>query len=153
MIVSGNLVVPVYVKFIASLGPKFSYAADINEIDNVDIQICMNRIGDMINDYEAWKIFINYEVNVGTGMKVPKAQRFIKLQFYRTRKFLSSNRNIIITSADKGGKVVIAERETYDQKMRTFIDDCVKQNIFFRVDLQFADRRLYVESKFKVLVD
>lgn len=54
-------------------------------------------------------------------MKITKAQRFIKLQFYRTRKFLNSNRNIIITSADKGAKVVIAERKTYDEKMRTFI--------------------------------
>lgn len=29
----------------------------------------------------------------------------------------------------------------------------MKKNIFFRVDLQFADRRAYVENKFKMLID
>ena len=139
-------------KFISSLGPKFSYTTKINEINDLDILTCLNNIGDMINDYEAWKNFTNFKMNLGKDIKFTKAQDFIKLQFYRTRKFLKENRNVIITLADKGGKIVIADRETYNMKMETFMNDSIKRNIIFKVNLPFDDRRLYVEGKFTSVI-
>lgn len=152
VIIIGNQRIPIYVKFIASLGPNFSYATKVNEIDKLEIMKCLNNIGDMIGDYEAWKVFSNFKLNVEAETKFTEAQNFIKFQFYRTRKFLRDNSNIIITLADKGGKVVITEKDIYKQKMNEFVNGCIEKRIFHKVNLSFEDRRSYVESKYENLI-
>ncbi|KAJ6642970.1 Peroxisome biogenesis factor 2, partial [Pseudolycoriella hygida] len=140
-IVLGNLNVPDYVKFITNFGPKFSYKVENNEINQIEMITCLNNIRDMIDNYEAWRefsIFIKdfspFNREFEFNLKFTKTQKFFKLQFYRTRKFLRENQNIIISSADKGGKVVITDKKTYEQKIDLFIDGCIRQKIFFKLD-------------------
>lgn len=144
--------IPEYVKFIASLGKQFGYIAKITELNVTDITTCLNLVGDMVDDYEAWNEFSGFKLDLGKDVKFTKAQVFIKQQFYRTRKFLRGNRNIIISSADKGGRVVITDKETYEAKMNLFISKCIQQKIFFKVNLPFKDRRSFVERKFDSLI-
>lgn len=151
VIILGNVIIPTYVKLIASLGPKFSFGAKIKELNDLDTITCLNNIGDIIDDYEAWKEFSNFKINLGTDIKFTKAQQFLKLQFYRTRKFLKANSNVVITSADKGGKIVITDKETYEAKMNIFMNDCIEKKVFFKVNLPYEDRRSFIESKFEWL--
>lgn len=155
VIVLGNVFVPMYVKFIAELGSKFSYCPDQKDLQKDDTSICLDYISEMIDDYEAWckfsKFKANFEYKGFCG--ITKAQKFIKLQFLRTRRFLKNNGEIMIVSADKGGKVVITTKDVYEEKMGRFIDDCSNSKIFFKIpiSMDFNQIRNYVEDEYDKL--
>lgn len=160
--VLGALDIPIYVRFTASLGLKFSFIPKDNELLddaflNDAVLICLDKIGDKISDYGSsvkFKNFCKKEVwKCPIKFRGKKQQEFIRLQFDETRSFLNKNPEIIITFADKGGKVVITSNEIYLNKMERFINacPCMKDKIFFPVEIEFDKIRTFVESNFNDL--
>lgn len=69
-----------------------------------------------------------------------------------SKKFLKSNKDLILIPADKGGKVVIMDKSTYEQKMNDHIEECVRSHTYFPCkEFVFTDVRNLVEEKYKIL--
>lgn len=70
----------------------------------------------------------------------------------KTLLFLRMNRNVIITSADKGGRAVITERLTYELKMAEHLDDSVKKGVYRRLNnVSFNVIRKLCETKYELV--
>lgn len=89
-----------------------------------------------------------------SGSMPTKAQKFIKLQMELAKAYLRKNPDIKVVPADKGGRVVIAGKYVYEEKMKSFILMNVMEGIYF--NLEFVDFR-YVkcvcESKYARMLD
>lgn len=153
----GDVKVPIYVKFVASLGPKFSFVPGKTENGCIteSMWFTMSRIQDQINDCISEKTFKRL-CKDKFWMKeqqsnITRQQRFIRNQFDKSKKFLKANPQIVITSVDKGGKIVITTKEIYLGKMDLFVQKCVNDRIFFPVNRDFKEIRAYVEDTFTEL--
>lgn len=159
MIILTNVYIPVYVAFIASLGPKFSFYASVDENDLFKYLIVFEKLKDKINDFfnmlmfnkERKKFCSKFDednfrdrTNVQT-----KAQRFIKIQMERTKLFLENNPNVKVFPADKGGRIVIADLDVYMNKMRSYLNlNSMKGIYFFCKGLTVDYVRMICESKY-----
>lgn len=148
-----DLDVPIYLKFVASLGKNFSYIPGTYDITEDSIFICLSKIEDTINEFGAYQIFKNMknEAKNFNQTQPSKEQLFIAEQLKLSLKFLRQNQNIIIAMADKGGKSVITTRDFYNDKMDKFIQDGVRNRIFFPIKLSCIELRKYIEDKYQDL--
>lgn len=157
VIMLGNLDVPIYLKFVASLGRNFSYIPGTRDITTNSILICLSKIEDTINDFEGYQIFKDMKKETQNfnqtqpNTQPSKQQLFIAEQLKLSLKFLHQNQRIIVTMADKGGKSVITTKYLYEEKMEKFIQDGVKGRIFFPVKLCSIEVRKYIENKYQNL--
>lgn len=155
--------IPLYVQFVASLGSKFSFhTCDEKDEKNgiLNFLIGFERIKSQVSDFfgmnqlekERRKFVRKHRDSSLRNRSNPatRAQIFIKLQMKRTRIFLNDNKQIRIFSADKGGRIIITDRETYADKMRSHIDLNVKnQNYVYCDGLTFEYVRSLCEAKYE----
>lgn len=76
----------------------------------------------------------NSKLNDGTFRDISciqtRVQRFVNEQKEKTKIFLRKNPHVRIFPADKGGKIVITDVDTYDVKMSLHINQCVKKGTY-----------------------
>jgi len=146
--------IPMYVKYVASLGSNFCYIFENDEIDNNSMKAYLDELDSKIDNFETRHEFRRYkqfeekdlEENYST-----QQQKIISKMAEDTRKFLRSNKDIFILRADKGGKTVIMDKHTYYQKMDELVFTCLQDNIFFLVKKEFWELQSYIESKYEEL--
>lgn len=149
--------VPMYVRFVASLGPKFNFVH--------------TEDGDGMEGREEWRqTWENrmdhlYEVtrDVGQLMAVKAikkgiksmrldtattAGKFIREQERKASIFLRRNRDMVIAQADKGGKQVLMTREVYMSKLQGHIDEGIAGGIYKKVeDASYEEVRDAMEER------
>lgn len=153
--------VPLYVRIVASLGPKFCYAVSKDDIQESDIFLCMANIQDTCDDpsenyftVQELKALKN-EMNSGLlkEQNYSFAQLYLKDLMLLTKKFLRKNHHLMIIPADKGGKVVIMERIMYEQKVEEHIKKNIDaHNYFYCNNFDFNDIRNLVEREYSALI-
>lgn len=139
--------VPIYVKFVASLGSKFSYhTCDEDDGNSVifDFALCFEKMKERVDDFVGMKTFHSEKKKFldkqtrfafrNRADRPTKAQIFIKMQMKRAKAYLSKNRNVRIIPADKGGKIVITDLETYRNKVIKHLDMNVKIGTYSRCE-------------------
>lgn len=150
---STRLYVPVYVMFVASLGPKFSYC-DPAACDKIfEFNMIFENLKEKVRDFFGMSTITCQQEKFNTKLSkrsfrerttaATKAQCFIELQMKLTKIFLTENSHVKIFRADKGGKVVITDATTYEEKMKRFIEANVNAGVYFRLDKVGFD---YVKS-------
>lgn len=153
--------IPIYVKVIASIGPKFCYAVFKDEISQFDLFVCAESIQEKCLDPAEYYFtkkelgMLKNEVKSGQlpEQKYSFAQLYIKDLMIMTKRFLMKNKHIILVSTDKGGRVVIMEKSAYYQKMDEHIDDNLKaHNYFYCKELKFDDISKLVEQEYQDLI-
>jgi len=135
-----NQHIPFHVKFIASLGPKFSYITHPQNIPGQDIAVLFEKTLTSCTNFESLflaTIDINNVRRELTTESLPtstytNAQKYIDILKSRTQKFLKENRSIIICQADKGKKSVIMEKSQYHHGMLQHIEDNIIEGNYIR---------------------
>lgn len=181
VIVSTEVEIPLYVRFIASLGSNFNYCGSTvgddpwrycviyNEVSNyaylhnvLRFAVVYERVKESVGDYaelnivnsDQKKFFEKCEANSFRERSTTptKAQLFINLQMERTKRFLKLNQNVRIIPADKGGKVVITDGDTYKQKMNDYVTSCIRSQVYFRFDsLPLEYVKFICETKYNAI--
>lgn len=132
--------VPVYARFIASLGPRFNFAVLPNEIPELEIFMSIEKIIDQCESYNEYfftKIETDNLRNDVTKRSIneqsyTRAQLSIKELMTLTKAYLQKNKHVIIIPADKGGKVVILDKLTYHTKMAEHVKENTSSKNYFR---------------------
>lgn len=125
--------IPVQVKFIASLGKSFNYCRPIEASSMIDLFVCMNEISMNCDRYE--ELYdVNHEFNDAKRLlfnedikddEPAEAQLCICDLLQCAAEFLRKNKSIVIVSSDKGGEIVIMDREDYMQKANAYLGENV----------------------------
>src|ERR1700744_2957095 len=151
--------VPLFVIFTLGLGNTYGFPIQPNEINLDEFKLALGKIGDEIAEYGSfrkWKAganrilekIINGESRVNNFQK-SEIQKFIQKQFTKTVDFLDENVNILVSQADKGGKVVIMDRSLYDAKMKQYLEECTNNHTYFKCDsLSLDDVCKLIEDKY-----
>lgn len=148
-----------YVIFIASLGPKFSYNVDADKGGLRRYLLVFEKLKDKISDFMTLNVFRNDVDRVESKFVVSsfrdrscaqsKAQEFVNYQREKTMTFLKSNPDVKIFPADKGGRIVVTDVDTYYAKMAFHLDQKVKRGIYRRFEgLSFEYVRDLCEAKY-----
>lgn len=121
--------IPVQVKFVLSLGKSFNFCKPISASPMIDLFICMEKIMLSCNRYE--ELFnVKHQFNSIKGQffsgkltddKPTESQLYIYELMEYTAEFLRRNNNIVVIPADKGGKIVIMDREEYVKKAESYL--------------------------------
>lgn len=156
-----NAHVPVYVKFIASLGRNFNYFQAVDRDAAVNIRISMDKIIDRCDNFEDAFVlrheFRSIERSVAdhTISDHPtEAQEYIWNLAVLTRKYMKGDgKNIIIVQADKGGKTVIMDRIEYERKAREHIEGNIALGNYARIEQDFlTEIRPAIESRYQKII-
>lgn len=151
--------VPIYVKFIASLGRKFNFIygkPDKNTGQDEEWKrLWMDRMDELCersNDFNEFQTFKIIKANVKGHQLLPttEAKVFILTQERRTERFLDSHKDIMIVAADKGGKTVIMDRKIYTEKLIQHMNDGMEKGIYRKVtDVRFDDIKVSMEKRYE----
>lgn len=135
--------IPDYVIVVAGFGPKFNYFTKLSDIPADDVFVCLQRIKDNLTSYEELYDFNHFEANDNascshdfSSSQPTYAQTYIENLLNKTKRFLIKNPDIIITLADKGGKVVILDKQMYMRKMNGFVDENIQNRVYRRVSAE-----------------
>lgn len=150
--------IPIYVKFIASLGSKFNFAdVSLESFPIDDVMLVFEKLIDETNEF-GQNYFLKKELmelreeNYGIKIKFTVAQRFIYDQLLKTIRFLGHNEDIIILQTDKGGKSIILSREIYYEKMDKFIEESIESGLYVKCDgTEFEVIRSSIEREYELL--
>lgn len=165
VIVLSAVRIPLYVCFVASLGPKFSYHENNGEKDDVfNYLVVFEKLKEKVMDFVSGNTLDREREKFmkkcrGSGFReratVPSsAQKFIKLQMERTKIFLSRHPDVKVFPADKGGKVVITDHGMYVEKMRMYLALNVKSGIYFHCQgLTISYVKKICEEKYENLMN
>lgn len=137
--------IPNYVKFIVSLGKKFAFmppeldkhsATDewlrffIEELrshsHSADQLYCIGH------DLKGLLTDITGMAQV-KGKVCPGALRFITYWMLYAKRFLNINRDLLVTTADKGGKFVIIDATLYEKKVNQHLEEFVGDGTYERL--------------------
>lgn len=141
-----------YVIFIASLGPKFSYYVDADKGGLRRYLLVFEKLKDRISDFITLNVFKNDVDRVESKFVASsfrdrsctqsEAQEFVNCQREKTIIFLKSNPDVKIFPADKGGRIVVTDWIHLDQN--------VKRGIYRRFEgLSFEYVRDLCEAKYE----
>ncbi len=153
--------VPVYVKFIASLGRNFNYCLPVNRDAVINTRISMDKIMNLCDNFEDIFIlkheFRNIERSIAdrTISDHPtEAQEYIRNLATLTSAYMKGDgRDIVIIQADKGGKTVIMDRIVYQRKVREHIDGNIILGNYATVEQDFMSRiRPIIESRYQEII-
>lgn len=155
--------VPVYVKFVASLGKAFNFCQPLNSSSAIDLFVSMDKIlsgcdrYDQLHDVRHHFNLVKDRVINGQGrlFKPTKPQMYIQSLMMRTNEFLrlKMNRNVIIVPADKGGKTVIMDKEDYLSKAYDHIKKNIIANNYVRVEEDYLSViRPSVEEQYAAVI-
>lgn len=124
--------IPLSVKFTVSLGPKFGFVNFPGDLLNLeDFNVAFDKILDECNQFDQWFMLrkdmeeLREEIKFGSVMEFSKAQKFIRQQADLAAMFLKANKVIVVAPADKGGKIIIMDKNVYETK----IDEHLKKNL------------------------
>lgn len=148
--------IPLSVKFAVSLGPKFTFVnLPGDEIPMKTFNIGFDKILDECNQFHQWFMVkgeigkMKEEVENESNLRYNKAQKFIRQQADLCSAFLKANRDIIVSTADKGGKIIIMDREIYEAKVNEHLEINLKDHTYYHwKDATIKDCRKIVEPKF-----
>lgn len=154
--------IPLFVIFTVVLGNTLGFPIQPNEIDIEEFKLTLEKIGNEIGEFgtfSKWKIgakkilqLIRVDKLRKDAFEKSKVQAFIAKQFKKTVQYLKDNPNVVVSQADKGGKVVIMNRRLYDLKMGEYLNGCVKDHTYFKCDsLGLDDVTGLIEEKYGVL--
>lgn len=163
VIVLTDLYIPIYMVFVASLGPKFSFCRPDMSESIFEFSVVFDRLKERVKDYISMSTIAKQHVKFNAKLSeqsfcertttTTRAQSFIELQMRLTRTFLSKNVHIRIFRADKGGKVIVTDEQTYENKMKRFIDSNVNNGIYFHLNsIKFQYVKMICEEKYDQLI-
>lgn len=115
-------------KWLLSLGTKFAIPINHDNFSPIhaiaDVEQYIQKIEDDREKDIARSIFANRLTTFKRKIKNSPKQKFILKTYEKTRKFLHKyNKEIIVTTADKGNKTVIMYRQDYNNKMNKMLED------------------------------
>lgn len=120
--------IPTHIKYILSLGPKFSFNLPTNLfpceniISNIESTIAsLNIENKEIIRNKICNILTNYKNKIGSSRKNINNQ--IKYYIKETKQFLKNKPNLYFLTADKCNKTVIMEKNEYISKMNNLLND------------------------------
>lgn len=159
-----EIYIPLYVCFIASLGPKFSYIVSIKDERMFKYLLVYEKIKTQISDFFNMRIFHRernaFKAKLAADSfskrtcESTKAQKFILLLMKNTRSFLIRNPHVKIFPADKGGKVVITDMNLYSERMNDHLLINLKKGVYYYCEgLTFEYIRDVCESKYRRIRD
>lgn len=128
--------IPAYVTFILGLGQNFNLKVPlVKDGDKIDHhwQIFLQKMYDQAD--EKWKLqymkqfFQGLYQNAQTSA-TSEIEHFIYNQTKKTEEFLKKNPDIMVTQADKGGKIIILDREEYLTRLQKHLDDGIKNGTY-----------------------
>lgn len=133
--------VPVCVKFVASLGPKFNFHHTTDErVDEIGWLSFKSRLVDMLDCCRVEPCLKDSILNLLNANELMnsfeprRSQVFIESTAIQARKFLDMNGDLMISLSDKGGKPVIMDCSTYEDKINEHIKNNVDNGIYKRID-------------------
>lgn len=108
---------PLFVIFTLNLGASFGFPISSNEISLDHLSLAFIRIKNYINDYGTMNNYIRQvkqvfkkvqlgNIKPGRSMK-KEIISFTEKSFTKTKRFMRNRSHLLISSADKGGKVVV----------------------------------------------
>ncbi len=120
-----DTILPDEVNIILSLGPNFGFNFEykqlpiVKTIANIEAAIFNNPAENQIRA-ELTNIITNFL----NGYKVTSESDKMLLQFfYKTKKFVKENNQIVIVKSDKSNRTVILNRSEYEEKMEEMVSD------------------------------
>lgn len=142
--------IPVYVKFAASLGKSFNYCKPLDFSSIIDSLITMDKITSSCERFD--DLFFtrhrtndikraltnNETINILEQNEPSDAQTYIYELVLKASSFLRKNRNIMIVTADKGGKIVIMDKHNYIEKAYAHLNENTAANNYALVHEDFA---------------
>lgn len=146
------------------MGPKFSFYTEVRDEGLRKYLIVFEKLKDKINNFMDMNIFkkktskfhLKFTTNSFRDRSnvQTKAQKFINYQRTKTLVFLKSNPNVKIFPADKGGRIVITDLQTYRTKMTSHLYQNVKLGVYRHLKgLSFDYVRDLCESKYERIRD
>ncbi|HEY0221517.1 MAG TPA: hypothetical protein VGC17_01715 [Lactovum miscens] len=134
--------VPIQLKFVASLGKTFNYCTAINDCSAIDTFICMNKVvmgcSNYNDKYHTKREFSILQRQMESGTlkdeSPTEAQLYISELMSQAFQFLKKNKEVIVISSDKGGKVVIMERKDYVEKMNGYLNENIAVGNYQRIN-------------------
>lgn len=134
--------VPLNIKQLLGMGPKFSVDLEKNEVPVLDIlkdtEYCIQQSNTDLNKDELRlacnNIITNYLHN---PQKNDYQSNIIKDHFIKAKKFLKSHPNIFITRSDKGNVSVIMDKNEYKNKMNSLLNET---NVYQKIDYDPTNR-------------
>lgn len=161
VVVLTSMNVPIYVKFIASLGKNFNYFQHIGRDAAVNTRISLDRIVNSCDIFEDAFVlkheFNNLEKSIADRVisdRPTEAQEYIRNLAMLTQQYMKGKgKNIIIVQADKGGKTVVMDRYEYECKALEHIKANICLGNYAPVNLDFiSDIRPAVELLYQNII-
>lgn len=118
--------IPTDVLTILSLGPKFAVAP--KELPILDLAsdvelIIKNQVPDDEKRRVRGEVLYSITKFSKQNRKLNRIEKYLQKAAHTARKFLKDNPNIMVSNSDKGGVVIISDKEDYRSKMRALLDD------------------------------
>lgn len=156
--------IPNYVKFIISLGKKFAFIPlGKRSATLIPEKLQLFAEGLKSRSHTAGQLFsIKHELNDlfaltqgGTKDVCSETLHFITHWMGYTKSFLKENQHLLVTTADKGGKLVIIDAAVYEQKVEKHLEEFVVDGTYERLpdSMSFEELRSDLESAHKALRD
>lgn len=151
--------IPISVKFIASFGPKFGIVnMNGDNLPFFKFEIAWEKILEESNEFGQNKLIkadfsiLREDMKHNLSCKATKAQIFIRHQADLAERFLERNADIVVAPADKGGKIIIMDRELLEAKTQEYLEAGLKDHTYFYwKDGSVEDCRKILEPKFERL--
>lgn len=145
--------VPVYVKFVASLGKSFNFPSPFDESALIDAFVCLEKVHERCDNPVTWHEMdakvnvLRSELPAITSIRpnVTAAQAYVLHLMDLSKTFLAENPSIVIVPSDKGGKAVIMDEHAYMTKMRAYVRENIDASNYRVVDSP-DDVRPFVEE-------
>ncbi|XP_075157770.1 uncharacterized protein LOC142231037 [Haematobia irritans] len=122
-----NKTIPTNVKWLLSLGPKFSLPTTTTSFPLFNViaegDECIQTL-DNKEEQENARVRLASLIDDHIQKTKPnKKEKFILDTVGETRKYLKENKDLLILTADKGGKTVAMYKDDYDIKMKNILRD------------------------------
>lgn len=134
--------VPLYVKFVASLGQKFNFTRRPHDpVPLNEFSLTFEKLLQETNQY-GQKVMLERDLkqlydeikNSARNLQVEDvtaAQHFIRQLYEKTKLFLRENDDVVVAPSDKGGKTVIMDRASYKEKVKDHIRTNLLNHTYF----------------------
>lgn len=156
--------IPTYLKVVASLGRNYSYGTHLgngpDQKTAMDLLVTTTKVVDFCDTYHQ---VLNIQPLItgsmdGTFLNSDRAKH-TKTQIYLQHlaklsiKFLNENPDIIVVSADKGGKPVIMNKDSYTKKMHEHIDENIEKSTYsLHLSESLESLKIRMEDEYRSLI-
>lgn len=120
-------IIPEEVKWLLSLGKKFAIPHDSKDVPLfriiADVENCITKVRDTGIQSNMRSDICTYLGRAYKNVRMGEFGKFIKGIYIDAKKFVSENRYLMVTQADKGGKTVIMKKKDYEDKLLELVTD------------------------------